>query len=72
MTHHKHGHDEFQGESPAVSQEWLKTGEKAPEDGGYYCVTCTEERRPPMVNLKKGDMIPPCPTCTPNSRWSKV
>ena len=64
---------EFHGEHPHTHERvLLKTGEHVKEDGAYFCLNCVEEKKPPMVNLKKGDMIPVCHTCTPNARWTKV
>lgn len=72
MTHHKHG-DEFESESPAVeTPRRFKTGEKVDADGAYVCINCTEARKPPMVNLNKGAMIPVCGSCGPLSRWQKI
>jgi hypothetical protein len=79
MDLHKHGHDhehkhgEFAGESPAVETPTrFKTGEKVNEDGAYVCINCTEARKPPMVNMTKGQMIPVCASCGPLSRWQKI
>ena len=67
---HQH---EFRGETPATTdQKILKTGERVDEDGAYACATCGEWRKAPMVNLTKGQMIPVCSKCGPDSRWVKV
>lgn len=64
-------YDEFSGESPAAL-EHLKVGEKVKDDGAYYCTNCGPAKHTPMVNLKKGDMIPACADCEPTSLWTKV
>ncbi|HEY9721622.1 MAG TPA: YjzC family protein [Oscillatoriaceae cyanobacterium] len=66
--------EEFTGELPATEEQTqFKTGEHVPDDGAYACVNCGKPwKEAPMVNLKKGDMIPVCSDCGPLSRWVKV
>jgi hypothetical protein len=63
---------EFHGETPVASQKDYRTGEHVPEDAAYACANCGEWKEAPMVNLLKGDMVPPCGKCGPNSRWVKI
>lgn len=63
---------EFMAEMPALELRWLKTGQKVEQAGAYACLTCGDSKHPPMVVLEKGDRVPPCAACGPETRWTLV
>jgi hypothetical protein len=51
----------------------LKTGSPAPEEGTYKCVECEEAGKAYQANVKKGESMPDCPTCSDKKgHWIKV